>query len=147
MDIEKTVKFFIFAFLALLPVVAGLIFFDYSELKNIQLFQDFGRNTSIIGVVIIYTIIGIIIRMTMYYMLGFIKDKGILDAIETSSFMDIFYISCVELFLYSSIPIIITFASKGNFIHFIGNTLIVWVIIFVFWIIWILLIRNKQITE
>ena len=144
MDIEKTVKFFIFALLALLPITSGLLFFDYSPINELQIVQDFGKNISLIAISLIYTGIAVIIRMLMYYILGIMKDKDIQEAINDASFLDIFYLSCAEVLIYSSIPVILTFYLKGNFIHFIGNSMIIWGIIFVLWLLWVLVFRKKQ---
>lgn len=147
MNIEKTVKFFVFALLALLPIVLGLMFFDYNSLNKFQLIRDFGINNSLIAIAVSYTGVAICIRLAMYYALGIVKDKRVLDIISESSFMDIFYVSCAEVLFYSSIPVILTYYLKGDFIAFISHSLIVWGVIFTFWIVWLLVIRNKQILK
>lgn len=144
MDIERTVKFFIFALLALLPITFGFIFFDYSKISKLQLVNDFGIQTSLIAIAILYTGVAIIIRILMYYILGFLKDKNLIEIIKESTFLNIFYVSCVDVLIYSSIPIILTFSLDGNFIHFIGNSLIIWGIIFIIWIILLIKYRNRR---
>ena len=146
MDIEKTLKFSLFAGLSLLPAALGLLLFDYTCLYKFQLIKDFEK-TSLIAIVLVYAGIAVLIRLLMYSALNLFKDKQVRMIANTTNFMTLFYIVCVDVFIYSSIPIIITYYKHGSYIHFIQNTLLVWFLIFIYWILWMLKWKNKKIIN
>ena len=143
MDIEKSIKFFLFAGLSILPIAFGLIAFDYNSLRDFQLVKDFGITTSLISISLVYTGVSIIIRLLMISMGVFFKDKKIKDVAKNSPFLEMFYVSCVDAFIYSSIPIIITYYRGGDFIIFVQNSILVWLMILLYFIIWVIIAKNK----
>ena len=147
MDIEKSIRFFLFAGLAVFPIAFALFFFNYERLCEYQIIKDFGITKSLITISLTYTGISIIIRVLMYSMGIFFKDKTIFEFIKNCSFLEIFYVSCVDTFLYSSIPIIITFVRDGDFISFIKTSVLILGIILLIWTVWFFILKNKLIVK
>jgi len=146
MDIEKNIKPFMFIVLALIPAILGFVFFEYDILyKNKIIFEM--KPFSLIAICIIYTVLSVFIRILVYSTGIFFKDKSIKEFVQKATFIEFFYAGCVDVLIYSSIPIIITFVQKGNYIDYLKNTFLIWGLLFLYWIIYVLIFRNKQIIH
>lgn len=146
MDIEKSVKFGLFSILGLIPITLGFIMFDYNRLFTFDIINRF-NNISLIAIAIVYFVLSIIIRMLMYSTTLFFKNDSIRNVAEKTNFITLFYICCADVFIYGSIPIIINYYIKGDFINFLQNSLLVWGLIFLYFIIWSIIINSDKINK
>ena len=146
MNIEKTVKFGLFSILGLIPIGLGFIMFDYNRLFTFDIINRFG-NISLIAIAIVYFALSILIRMLMYSTTLFFKNNDIRNVAETTNFITLFYICCADVFIYGSVPIIINYYVKGDFINFLQNSLLVWGLLFLYFIIWGIVINSNKINK
>lgn len=143
MNTEQTIKFGLFTGLSILPIAFGLLLFDYSILNSYNLINDFGITVSLIAIALAYTGVSILIRIFMYSMGILFKDKSISGLIANSTFLELFYIACVDTFIYGAMPIVLTVYLKGNFIHFVQNSILIWAAILAWFVLWVFILRNK----
>lgn len=143
MKLENYIKFGLFVIIALIPISLGFVMFDYSKLYSCKIINEFGK-MSLIAIAITYLSISILIRILMYSMTLFFKNEKIRTFANSISFMTLFYTCCFDVFIYGSIPIIITYYVKGNFISFLQNSVLVWVLIFIYWVIYCLVINKSK---
>jgi len=146
MGIEKSVKFGLFSVLGIIPILLGFLMFDYDRLFDFDIINRFG-DKSLIAITLVYFAISILIRMLMYSTTLFFKNNDIRYVAETTKFITLFYICCIDVFIYGSVPIIINYYVKGDFINFLQNSFLVWGFIFLYFIIWSIVMNSNKINK
>lgn len=142
MDMEKSVKFFLLAGFAFLPMLAAYFMFDYKSLFDYNIAKEFSRVTVLISVAVIYTGVSILFRFLGREMLHLVKSKELSEGINEMGFMQWFYTSCIDTVIYGAIPIVINYLWGKDVLDFFTYTLLVYAASFLWFLICILIARG-----
>ena len=120
--ITKYFESILFLIIGVVPACIGLLLFDHSALSQSDILKSAGM-WFWVGICLLYTA-----TLTLFYKMNISlthplvwKTLGITYVPSQEDWKPTF----LQMFLYSSISDLITWFKGGNFIHFIGNSLIV----------------------
>ena len=125
MDIVKSIQPIFFILLCFSTPCLGLFLFDYSEIKQMNVYKDFG-NISIVAILIIFVTIVLLIKIVHFKIFDLSIRKTMFPiGNKETSFNTYFYIAAIELVAYGTIPMAFSVALRLSFLSFL-LTCIVW---------------------
>lgn len=143
MDIKKSLEPIFFVLLAFSIPSIALFLFDYSAIKSLDVYKDFG-NISILAILFIYVTVVVFVRIVNNNIAikSFVKEgKYKRNNSGDDEIIGFIYMACIDIIVYGIIPIIITYLSKKDYLYFLGISFIWFLLLLLMALIGYLLVK------